>query len=604
MRRWGVRNGNTTICTFSAPALPISLFSCFSVSSAFISPFPHFLIFFLLLLSVACGSPDRKEVASTALPEVQFTDIVPSCGITFKHTDGRTGRYYFVETVASGGGFIDYNNDGYLDVYLLNGCAIPGFVPDQPLSSVLYRNNRDGTFTDVTKESGTGNEDNYGLGLAVGDYDNDGDDDLFVTNYGENVMYRNNGDGTFTDVTRQARLFVPTPLFFPSSAAFVDYDKDSDLDLFVAAYTDATFENNKRCVRDGIRSYCDPDAYNGVPDLLYRNNGDGTFTDVSEQAGIANPEGKGLGVVCADYDQDGWPDIFVANDRVPDFLYHNNQDGTFTNVALMSGVALGEDGDARAGMGADFGDYDNNGTLDMYIASFSLEPNSLFRNNGNGTFTEFTFAAGVGNPTLMFLAFSTAFFDYDNDGWLDLFAANGHVIDNIELFDQGVSYAETNQLFRNNGQGRFTDATAQSGAPFAVQRVHRAASFGDIDNDGDMDVLVTSVNDVPELLRNDGGNKGHGLMVKTIGTRSNRNGIGARITAVAGDLTQVREVKSAYSYMASSDLRVHFGLGHRTVVDSIIVLWPSGLRETLQDVAVDQIVTMTEGEGVAFKDFE
>jgi len=557
----------------------------------------YILLPLILILSLACNSSDPTERVRP-LPEIQFTDISPSSGVSFKHANGKSGRYYFIETVASGGGFIDYDGDGDLDIYLLNGTDIPGFEPEEPLSNVLYRNNGDGTFIDVTEESGVGNEGGYGMGLAVADYDNDGDDDLFLTNFGENVLYRNNGDGTFTDATVQTRLTTPRNPMFSTSAAFVDYDRDGHLDLFVCGYVDFTFESNKRCVRDNIRSYCDPDVYNGVADLLFHNNGDGTFTDVSAAAGIANPEGKGLGVVCGDYDGDGWPDIFVANDRTPDFLYHNNGDGTFTDEALLSGVAYGEDGIARAGMGADFGDYDHNGSPDIYVTNFSMEPNSLFRNNANGTFTETTFGAGVGNPTLTFLAFGTAFFDYDNDGWLDLFAANGHVIDNVEKFDQSVTYAETNQIFRNNRDGRFTDVSDRLGAPFQVRRVHRAAAFGDMDNDGDIDVLVTNVNGRPELLRNDGGNQQHSLLIGAVGNRRNRNGIGAKITVVAGDLRQHKEVRTTYSFMSSNDARVHFGLGAYTAVDSIIVDWPSGVQDRLADIHADQRITIEEGAGV------
>ena len=557
----------------------------------------YILLPLILILSLACNSSEPTERVRP-LTEIQFTDISPSSGVSFKHANGKSGRYYFIETVASGGGFIDYDGDGDLDIYLLNGTDIPGFEPEEPLSNVLYRNNGDGTFIDVTEESGVGNEGGYGMGLAVADYDNDGDDDLFLTNFGENVLYRNNGDGTFTDATLQTRLTTPRNPMFSTSAAFVDYDRDGHLDLFVCGYVDFTFESNKRCVRDNIRSYCDPDVYNGVADLLFHNNGDGTFTDVSAAAGIANPEGKGLGVVCGDYDGDGWPDIFVANDRTPDFLYHNNGDGTFTDEALLSGVAYGEDGIARAGMGADFGDYDHNGSPDIYVTNFSMEPNSLFRNNANGTFTETTFGAGVGNPTLTFLAFGTAFFDYDNDGWLDLFAANGHVIDNVEKFDQSVTYAETNQIFRNNRDGRFTDVSDRLGAPFQVRRVHRAAAFGDMDNDGDIDVLVTNVNGRPELLRNDGGNQQHSLLIGAVGNRSNRNGIGAQITVVAGDLRQHKEVRTTYSFMSSNDARVHFGLGAYTAVDSIIVDWPSGVQDRLADIHADQRITIEEGAGV------
>ncbi len=559
------------------------------------NPLTPILVAIFISMSCADSSLDNSDSPRSEVP-VTFTEISEEAGIRFQHTNGKTGQYYFVETVASGGGFIDIDSDGDLDVYLLNGSAIPGFEPSDELGSAVFRNDGTGSFADVTAESHAENKDNYGLGMAVGDYDNDGDDDLFVTNFGANVLYQNNGTGVFTDVTTRSGLTVPYEPYFSTSAAFFDYDRDGDLDLYVCGYVDFTYETNRRCVRDGIQSYCDPDVYNGVPDLLYRNNGDGSFTDVSTEAGVGTDTGKGLGVVCGDYDGDGWPDVFVANDRVPDFLYKNNQDGTFTNVALLSGVAYGEDGSARAGMGADFGDYDNNGTQDLYVTNFSLEPNSLFRNNGNATFTEATFAAGVGNPTLMFLAFGTGFVDYNNDGWLDLFAANGHVIDNIEQFDQGVVYEETNQLFKNDGTGRFEDVSSESGEAFAIRSVHRAAAFGDVDNDGDVDVLVTSVNGKPELLRNDGSSN-NSMMVKLIGDQSNRNGVGARVTVVSEDLKLVRDAKSAYSYMASNDFRLHFGLGPNASADEIRIDWPSGETDIIRNVQANQLVTVMEGQG-------
>ena len=560
---------------------------------------PRFLVRFILpILFLSCNFSNNAPDPDAMRPGMQFTDIAPSSGISFQHANGKTGRYYFLETVASGGGFVDYDGDGDLDIYLLNGAAIPGFVPDRPLSNALYRNEGDGSFTDVTDQAGVGNADGYGMGMAVADYDNDGDDDLFVTNYGENVLYRNEGDGTFRDVTGQARLTLPRNPAFSTSAAFLDYDRDGHLDLYVCAYVEFDFETNKRCTRDGIQSYCGPDIYEGAADLLYRNNGDGTFSDVSEAAGIANPEGKGLGVVGADYDGDGWTDIFVANDLTPDFLYRNNGDGTFTDMALLAGVAYGEDGVARAGMGVDFGDYDRNGSPDIYVTNFSLEPNSLHRNNGNGTFTETTFAAGVGNPTLLSLGFGTAFKDFDHDGWLDIFAANGHVIDNISLFDPTETYAQTNQLFRNEGNGVFTDVSTSAGEPFQVKRVHRGAAFGDVDNDGDIDILVTTVNDVPLLLRNDGSGGPTSLLVAAEGVQSNRNGIGARVTVVTDAVRQSQEIRSAYSYLAANDLRAHFGLGAHAGADSVIVDWPGGARDVVTDVDGGQWITIREGAGI------
>ncbi len=571
-----------------------------------VSLFPQVAVLLLFsLILLACGRSGKQP--ESVRPVVQFTDIALSSGITFRHTNGNSGRYYFLETVASGGGFIDFDGDGDLDIYLLNGAAIPGFVPDQPISSVLYRNDGNGSFVDVTDQAGVGNVGGYGMGMAVADYDNDGDDDLFVTNYGENILYRNEGVGVFDDVTAQAGLSVPRSPLFSTSAVFLDYDRDGHLDLYVCVYVEFNFDTNRRCSRDGIQSYCGPDIYEGVADLLYHNNGDGTFSDVSAKAGIANPKGKGLGVVGGDYDGDGWTDIFVANDLTPDFLYRNNGDGTFTDQALLAGVAYGEDGVARAGMGVDFGDYDRNGTPDIYVTNFSLEPNSLHRNNGNGTFTESTFGAGVGNPTLLFLGFGTAFKDFDHDGWLDLFAANGHVIDNISLFDPTITYAQTNQLFRNDGDGRFTDVSDRSGDPFQVKRVHRGAAFGDVDNDGDIDILVTTVNDVPLLLRNDGaggsgGNGGYGsLLVSTEGVRSNRNGIGARVTVVTDAQRQRREIRSGYSYLAANDLRAHFGLGASTGADSVIVDWPSGARDVVTGIEGGQWITIREDAGIVLQ---
>ncbi len=571
-----------------------------------VSLFPQVAVLLLFsLILLACGRSGKQP--ESVRPVVQFTDIALSSGITFRHTNGNSGRYYFLETVASGGGFIDFDGDGDLDIYLLNGAAIPGFVPVQPVSSVLYRNDGNGSFTDVTDQAGVGNVGGYGMGMAVADYDNDGDDDLFVTNYGANILYRNEGGGVFDNVTAQAGLSVPRSPLFSTSSVFLDYDRDGHLDLYVCVYVEFNFDTNRRCSRDGIQSYCGPDIYEGVADLLYHNNGDGTFSDVSAKAGIANPKGKGLGVVGGDYDGDGWTDIFVANDLTPDFLYRNNGDGTFTDQALLAGVAYGEDGVARAGMGVDLGDYDRNGTPDIYVTNFSLEPNSLHRNNGNGTFTESTFGAGVGNPTLLFLGFGTAFKDFDHDGWLDLFAANGHVIDNISLFDSSITYAQTNQLFRNDGDGRFTDVSDRAGAPFQVERVHRGAAFGDVDNDGDIDILVTTVNDVPLLLRNNGtggsgGNGGYGsLLVSTEGVRSNRNGIGARVTVVTDAQRQRREIRSGYSYLAANDLRAHFGLGASTGVDSVIVDWPSGARDVVTGIEGGQWITIREDAGIVLQ---
>ena len=443
------------------------------------------------------------------------------------------------------------------------------------------------------------------MGCAATDYDNDGDRDLYVTNFGCNVLYRNNGDGTFADVTVRAGVEAPQ---WSTSAAFFDYDNDGYLDLYVVNNVDFTIETNKICggfvgttplglliIARRTRSYCAPAEYAGVPDVLYRNNGDGTFADVSAAAGVANPAGKGLGVVAWDFDEDGDQDLFVANDGVANFLYRNDGDGTFTDVALQMGTAFNGEGDDEACMGVDFGDYDGDGDFDLFVTNFSYETNTLYRNDG-GQFRDATAAAGLGEPSWNFLGFGTHFLDYDHDGDLDLYVANGHVLDKAHQFQSGVEYAQEHQLFRNDGSGHFAEQDTSAGAWFLAKQISRGAAFGDYDEDGDIDLLVTNCGGRARLVRNEGGNARNWLMVKTVGRRSNRDGVGARVKVVAGDLVQIGQVRSGSSYLSINDPRVHFGLGSEERVDWVEVRWPSGIVQRLEGVAANQVLVVEERE--------
>lgn len=529
----------------------------------------------------------------------QLVDVTKEAGINFKHTHGGSGERYYVETMGSGCSFLDYDNDGDLDIYLVNGAPLPGYSAKETPTNILYQNQGDGRFTDVTKQAGVGDT-LYGIGCAVADYNNDGFVDIYLTNFGSNVLYRNNGDGTFSDATLTAGVGDQK---WGASASFFDYDNDGNLDLYVVNYVNFTIKNHIKCGQGtkGIRAYCHPDVYDGVADILYRNNGDGTFTDVTKQAGVYNPSGKGLGVVCGDTDNDGDQDIYVANDKTPNFLYRNNGDGTFSEIGLPAGVGYNEDGISEAGMGVDFGDYDRNGTMDIYVTNFSNETNTLYYNHGNGFFRDATYTSGLGVPSLTFLAFGTNFFDFDLDGDLDIFVTNGHVLDNVELFKDNITYAERDQLFENNGHGFFNDVSRKLGRHFQVAKVGRGSAFGDFDNDGDVDVLISNNNQKATLFRNEGANQNNWLKVKTIGTKSNRDGIGARIKIVSGPLVQIEEVRTADSYLSASDPRVTFGLGKRKKVDSVEIHWPGGAVETYRDLPVNQLLILTEGKGYSLK---
>jgi len=522
---------------------------------------------------------------------MQFVDVTQEVKITFRHNDGSSGEKYYLEPTGAGAAFFDYDNDGDLDIYFVNGTDLPDAKSENPPRNALYRNNSDGTFTDVTETAGVGDTE-YGFGCCVGDYDNDGNQDLYITNFEANLLYRNNGDGTFSDVTEKSGVGDER---WGACCAFADYDNDGDLDLFVSNYVVFDLTENPVCSTRGIRVYCGPESYEGVPDILYRNNGDGTFTDVTEFAGLDNA-GKGFGVVWGDYDNDRDLDLFVANDTTPNFLYCNNGDGTFIEMAMMAGVALSESGMAFNGMGANFGDYDNDGYLDIIVTNFQDQTTSLYRNTHDGFFFDVTFTSRIGEQTLPYLEWGVDLCDFDNDGNLDIFAANGHVDDNIEQFDPIGKYNQQNQLFRNNGNGTFSDISNMAGPGLLIKRVSRGAAFGDYDNDGDIDILVTNVNQPVYLLRNDSGNKNNWLMIKTVGVKSNRDGIGARIIVSVGGKIQMREIKSGSSFLCQSDMRASFGLGKTTTVDFVEIHWPSGIVEKIENVKANQIITIVEGQ--------
>ena len=450
-------------------------------------------------LVILCLSSDFVDA------QLQFTNVTPKTGIRFRHEDGRSGAHYFLETLGAGSAWFDYDQDGDIDIYFVNGADLPGMKSDVPPTNALYRNDGDGTFTDVTDEAGVGDP-GYGFSCAVGDYDNNGFPDLYITNFGPNVLYHNDGDGSFTDVTAGAKV---GDALWAASSAFADYDNDGHLDLFVANYVQFEVDSNPECGTIGVRTHCGPGAFQGTGSVLYRNSGDGTFADVTEKAGLWNPNGKGMGVIWCDYDNDAYLDLFVANDKVEDGLYNNKGDGTFKDVALTSGVALNEMGAAYSSMAPVFGDIDNNGWFDLVITNFQDEPNSVYYNDGDGFFSDITFRSGIGGPTLARLAWGTDFADLDNDGWLDLFVAAGHLEEKVHLLNPTTTYPQQNQLFLNRGNRTFDDVSNSSGDGLLPKKVSRGAAFGDYDNDGDVDILVTNSYQTPDLLRNDTANQNH-----------------------------------------------------------------------------------------------
>ena len=518
---------------------------------------------------------------------IQFVDVTEKAGINFRHVNGAEGAYHLPETLGAGGAFFDTDNDGFLDIYLVNSGYWDKPPSAKQATSALYRNNRDGTFTDITTTAGVENLGNYGQGAACADYDNDGNVDLYVTNFGANVLYRNNGNGTFTDVTGSAGVGDPG---WSSSACFLDYNSDGYLDLFVVNYL--VYVPYLPCGEDGIHTYCHPSLFEGAPDRLYRNNRDGTFTDVSQAAGVGGIggmfHGKGLGVVSADFNNDGAPDLYVANDDTRNDFFYNNGDGTFSEISLLAGCAYSFNGVAQAGMGVTVGDYNNDSWLDIFITNLSYETNALYRNNGDGTFTDVVYEAHLGKESYLYVGFGTGYFDADNDGWLDLFIANGHIIDNIEDTHDILTYRQPDQLFRNNGDGTFQEISHSAGSYFQRPAVSRGTIFGDYDNDGDVDLLVTQNNGPATLLRNETTPQNNWITIKTVGVISNRDGIGTRLTMTAGRHTQMREVNPGASYMSSHDARCYFGLGTHTTVDRLELRWQSGVVQVFEDLPANK----------------
>jgi hypothetical protein len=514
---------------------------------------------------------------------------------------------YLLETTGCGVAFYDYDNDGWLDIFLVNGSRLEGFPSGSEPISHLFRNNRDGTFTDVTAKAGVGHS-GWGQGVCIGDYDNDGWEDLFVTYYGKNVLYHNNGDGTFSDVSQKAGL-AGKGTRWNTGCAFVDYDRDGHLDLFVANYIDmdlatAPVPESGPCLYKGVLVACGPPGLQGGKNILYRNNGDGTFTDVSEAAGIFRANGTyGLGVLTADFDNDGWPDIYVANDSTASALYHNKKNGSFEDIAIEAGCALSPDGKPQAGMGVSAADYDLDGNLDLLKTNFAGDTPSLYRNLGGGNFEDATFTTGLGAHT-QFLGWGCGFLDFDNDGWPDILICNGHVYPEVEQLKTEAGYAQRKLLYRNLRNGHFADVSLQAGTGISDPAPCRGCAFGDFDNDGDIDVAVNTVNDYPQLLRCDSRLENNWIKIRTIGTKSNRSGIGARlicITHVVGETKphhQIDEVRSGGSYISQNDLRVHFGLGKAEKVDVLEIRWPSGQVDTLKDVKANQLIFVKEGAGI------
>jgi enediyne biosynthesis protein E4 len=553
-------------------------------------------------LSLVIAS-ERSGWPLTGASPVTFLDVAGQTGITFRHDNAASRQKYLIETMGAGCGWIDYNQDGLLDLYLVNGAATAVYSPPHPLRSALYRNNGDGTFTDVTADAGVGAQGLFGMGVAVGDYDNDGFPDLFVLGYGRCILYHNNGNGTFTDVTGNAG--VENTGRWASSAAWFDYDNDGKLDLVIANYVDWSPERNFYCGDrgPGMRSYCHPDDFHGQPPTLYRNNGDGTFTDVSKSTGVGLKGGNGLGIVTFDYDDDGWQDIFIANDHMPNFLFHNNRDGTFREVGYLAGVAVSADGQFEAGMGTDAADTTGNGRMDLIVAHLDMQLARVYQNQGDQTFEDATFRSKIAYSTYHISTFGARFMDYDNDGARDLFMANGHVLDNIEHYHADTHYAEPKLMFRNTGRGVFENVSDRLGSDFQLPRVSRGAAIGDFDNDGDLDILVHNNGDRPQLLRNDGGNANHWLQILLIGTKSNRDGVGARVRVSAGDLVFYDQRRGGMSYQSAQDPRLHFGLGQYSTIEAIEITWPSGIVTKLSNIKSDQIVVVKEGTGIVERPF-
>ena len=557
--------------------------------------FNVFLAVFALAAVAAVAAGNGGSAATTSA--VTFRDVTQQSGIHFTHNNGAFGKKFLPETLGPGVAFIDYDNDGWPDIFLVNGMDWPGHA-QKHTTPKLYHNNHDGTFTDVTHKAGLDVE-MYGMGAAVGDYDNDGFDDLFVTALGQSRLFHNNRNGTFTDVNQKAGFTGPHEL--STSAAWVDYDKDGRLDLVVGNYVQWTQESDLYCTLDGKnKSYCTPESYKGTAARLWHNRGDGTFEDVTQKAGLGEPTSKTMGIAVLDYDNDGWPDLLFSNDTQPNKLYRNNGNGTFSEKGVIAGVAFSEDGVARAGMGVDAADYDHSGYPSVMITNFSNQMLSLYHNEGKGLFVDEAPQSAIGRATLLTLGFGCFFFDYDLDGWPDIFIANGHIDPEIQKVQTNVKYAMPPHLFRNLGKGKFEEVTSAMGSAFIVPRVGRGAAYADINNDGRLDLLLATNGGPVYLFRNEAeaaAAANRSLRIKLVGTKSNRDGIGAVARVTSGGDTQTQMLRSGSSYLSSSELVLTFGLGQHEKADSIEIRWPSGQVDHLAGVSTGQTIIVTEGNG-------
>ena len=550
-------------------------------------PWPVFVFWVSVLLLVCLF---RLSAQTAPPPAIQFTNVTESAGIKFKHFKGNKGISINREEFGPGVCVADFDGDGWPDIYFVNGRDL--YDRGISVTNALHRSNHDGTFSDVTDKAGVPGT-GYGLGCVWGDFDNNGFPDLFVTQYGKNALYRNNGDGTFTDVTDKAGVGGLESGTFHSGATFFDYDRDGWLDLYVGSYVD--IGDKRYCKLGDLLSSCAPSEYRGSPDVLYHNNHDGTFTNVTKAAGIYQPQGKNLAVQAGDYDNDGWPDLFVANDGLNAYLYHNEGNGKFKEVGLTTGMAVTARGTLMAAMCISLGDYDNDGQLDLYISDFQRSSDHLWHNDGKGFFDEVSDEVGITQSTRDVLSFGGGFMDYDNDGWLDLFIANGHVYPEVEQATPGTHYKQVNSLFHHESTGKFVEVSKSSGDGFQTPHASRGVAFAEFDNDGFIDVLVANNGDPPLLLHNTGGNGNNFINFKLTGKNSNRDAMGARIRLVSGTVSQIREITGGGSYLSQSDLRAHFGLGKATRAETVEVIWPSGQRQSFKDVDANKFYLVEEG---------
>ena len=545
----------------------------------------------LIVLLASCSAVAQPDGAHPG--SIQFTNTTAAAGIKFVNYRGNDGIAINREIFGPGVCVADFDGDGLQDIYFVNGRDL--YHRGIDVRNALYHNNGDGTFTDVTDKAGVPGT-GYGMGCIWGDYNNSGFPSLYVTQYGRNVLYRNNGDGTFTDVTDKAKVAgTESGTLFHSGAVFFDYDRDGLLDLYVAGYVNLE-AGPRYCPLGTVQSSCAPSAYKGSANILYHNNGDGTFTNVTVASGVYKPDGKGLAVGVGDYDNDGWPDLFGANDGVPSFLFHNDHNGKFTEVGITSGMATTARGNVMAAMCISLGDYDNDGWLDLYISDFQKASDHIWHNDHQGDFWDVSSEVGIEYPTRNILSFGGGFFDYDNDGWLDLFIANGHVYPEMESIDPQTHFKQINTLFHNEGNGKFVETTKQSGDGFKTPYAGRGVAFADFDNDGFLDIVVGNNGDPPLLLHNSGGTGNHFVNFRLMGTKSNRDAMGARVRIVAGGLSQIREIAGGGSYLSQSDLRANFGLGKATRVETVEIRWPSGLKQVFHDVEADKFYLVVEGK--------